>query len=324
MHNAGLGIRATLSSLAAQTFRDFETVIVDDGCTDESVEVARSADPSATIIHQENQGIVGALNTGLAHCRGEFIARIDCHDTAVPERLDLQVAALRADRDLGLVGGHVMLQEKGGRELGVCRFPISNDEALRELLNGRSPVLHTAAMIRKEVMKAAGGYDAFYDGREDVELWTRISLIAKMGNVDQVVMRSLSTTSGLSYDGMYKAPLIELALAERGQREHRGLTWRDEALRAQYACSIAERQTLMRKPRHLRRLRSTFYVKRAAFLHRSGSRLVAIQQFTRAVVEDPTYPRAWLGFFAAMFLPAAVYRRLVRTYKGITGDLRIT
>ena len=86
-------------------------------------------------------------------------------------------------------------------------------------------------MIRKSTLIEVGGYDVFYNGREDYELWCRISLISKLHNLDQVVTKSLSTTSGLSFNGMKLQPLMDLALIERFERKAKGISWKNKDLR---------------------------------------------------------------------------------------------
>ncbi|GAG05453.1 unnamed protein product, partial [marine sediment metagenome] len=171
MYNASAGVRPTLQSIINQTIDDYEVVIVDDGSTDDSVAIARGTFPEARIISQENAGITEALNHGLNHCRGEFIARLDCFDMSLPDRFENQVRAFENDLELGAVGGHMLLYEMDGFELGVCRFPISPEDTLAEILNGNAALPHTGAMIRKDYLLQIGGYDPFYNGREDVELW---------------------------------------------------------------------------------------------------------------------------------------------------------
>ena len=93
-----------LDSLRAQTFQDFELIVVDDGSHDDSAPIAEAH--GAHVLRQEQQGLVAALGRGRAAARGRFVARMDADDVALPERLALQVAALQ-DEGLDACGGAI-------------------------------------------------------------------------------------------------------------------------------------------------------------------------------------------------------------------------
>ena len=148
--------------------------MVNDGSTDNSIDIAKQVFPNAVVIDQSNQGITKALNAGIPFCNGEYISRIDCGDIALPTMLEAQVSIFQKYSEVGVVGGHIILIEKNGQEFGICEYPIDSKYILNELLNGKSPIIHSGAMIRKSVLNEVNGYDSFFDGREDFELWCRI------------------------------------------------------------------------------------------------------------------------------------------------------
>jgi len=103
-------LTACLASLARQTFTGWECVIVDDGSQDATGRIAleaASADSRYRVITTTHQGIVGALNEGLRHCRAPLVARMDADDVMHRRRLEEQVRALEQDRTLAGVGCHV-------------------------------------------------------------------------------------------------------------------------------------------------------------------------------------------------------------------------
>jgi glycosyltransferase involved in cell wall biosynthesis len=315
MFNAGDGVQITLSSIVEQTTNDFEVIIVDDGSQDNGSEIARSFMPEIKLVRQENLGITHALNTGLQHCEGDFIARIDCYDLAYRDRFEKQVQALIENPDLGAVGGHMMLYESDGTDLGLCRFPTSPEETEQEMLSGNYPLLHTGAMIRKERILEIGGYDPFYNGREDFDLWCRLSLVSQVSNVDSLVVRSLSTARGISYSSVYLFPLMELALKERNERVQRGLTWKNEALRLEYKKKIETLKRFEDSPQGRKRARAIFYGKRAGFLLRSDQRKAALKEYMNSMFSDISYPKAWAGIASALLFPNKIHVMLVRASK---------
>ena len=314
MYNAQNGIKKTLDSIHNQSFQDYEIIIVNDGSTDDSAEIVKKTSPGATLINQKNQGLTKALNNGLHHCRGKYIARIDCFDMAYPHRLEKQIEMLETNPEVGAVGGHIIYYEDGV-DIGLCKYPTSEDEIELEILSGNCPIPHSGVTIRKSALNAVGNYDPFYNGREDFELWSRLSLISKLRNVDAPIMRILSTPSGISFSGGKRNYLVSLALKERQGKKQYGITWQNTDLRleVQYHPTEAERSTDNEKDR--KKLLSIFYVKRAGFLLRSGSKKNAFREYIKSIQNDLFFTKAWLGIFRTVLIPHKVDRWLVNKYK---------
>src|SRR5919106_1718045 len=103
-YNASRTLPQTLKSLRAQTLREFDAVIVDDGSTDETAAIAASTgDDRIKVVTQRNAGVSAARNRGAAETRGEFLSFLDADDLWTPDKLASQLAALRASPDAGLV-----------------------------------------------------------------------------------------------------------------------------------------------------------------------------------------------------------------------------
>ena len=108
VYNCEEYLKESIQSILKQTFRDFELIIINDGSTDSSsaiIEEMRLCDDRITVLNQENEGIVVALNRGLAISRGLFIARMDGDDIAAPDRFKIQYEFLRRYPDVVVVGG---------------------------------------------------------------------------------------------------------------------------------------------------------------------------------------------------------------------------
>src|SRR3979490_879766 len=106
VRNGAAHLQSAVDSILAQTFTDFEFLIIDDGSTDATAEILRSLrDPRVRVVtHPQNRGLVPTLNEGLQLARGEFVARQDHDDLSYPDRLAKQVAHLRAHPDCVLLG----------------------------------------------------------------------------------------------------------------------------------------------------------------------------------------------------------------------------
>src|SRR5262249_47638860 len=111
VYNGERFVLEAVQSILAQTYRDFELIVVDDGSTDGTAGLlgrAQSADPRM-IVHRQrgNMGFKAALDAGFGRAKGEFIARLDADDVSLPERLERQVAFLDGRADVGAVGSAV-------------------------------------------------------------------------------------------------------------------------------------------------------------------------------------------------------------------------
>jgi len=175
-----------MRSVLAQTYRDFELVIVDDGSTDNTREVVEGfGDPRIRYVWQENQERSAARNRGVAEASAELVAFLDSDDLWFPEKLEVQLPLFRERRDVGLVYSYcVRIDERGDfpypqdflrDDTGVA---IQNMHA--DLLAGNA-VLTPSVIVKKEVFQAGGGFDRSLSTSEDWELWIRLSELCDFG-----------------------------------------------------------------------------------------------------------------------------------------------
>jgi glycosyltransferase involved in cell wall biosynthesis len=169
-YNGGGFLPQLLGSLARQTFRDFEIVIVDDGSTDAATRVALDAlDPSIRVIRQPNKGLSAARNAGIAAARADLVLTLDCDDMFEPPFLTEAVALLRAaPADVAMVLCHMTLAgaASGFLERHFNRFDL--------LFSNPIP---SGVLLRKAAWQAVGFYDeSMRDGYEDWEFYLRLML----------------------------------------------------------------------------------------------------------------------------------------------------
>jgi len=160
-YNGGRFLDGLLASLRAQTFQDFEVVIVDDGSTEEATLLKlKELESFARVVYQENRHLPGARNTGFREARAEIVLPLDCDDRLEPTFLDEVYIALRnAPDDVGFVFTHMRLA--GGIE-GIFRTHCNRFDQL--FLNHMAYCL----LVRKSAWQAVGGYDEnMRDGSED-------------------------------------------------------------------------------------------------------------------------------------------------------------
>jgi glycosyltransferase involved in cell wall biosynthesis len=182
-YNAQQTLGEALDSLLRQTLGDIEIIAVDDGSTDATAEIlhkAAGADARLRLFHIPHQGIVSALNSGLAACTAAYVARMDSDDLAHPERLERQAAYLDSHPETGVVSCRVSgyLGEEGHAGFGIYLEWINSlqsDADIRREIFVESPLPHPSVMVRRRLVEEVGGYQD-HGWAEDYDLWLRMYL----------------------------------------------------------------------------------------------------------------------------------------------------
>jgi Glycosyl transferase family 2 len=208
VHNDARFVGAAIDSVLAQTYQDFELVIVLDHSTDGSTEIVRSyGDPRIRVlVNDTHLGLTRTLNRGLAAIESEYVARLDADDIAYPERLEKQVAWLDAHPDVAILGVQAMPIDDNGRRLRRIEWwsfqwqrPASGP-GMEWFRMFDTPFVHTGVMFRRAVICGEfGGYDERYTLAQDAELWMRVSRKYRVENLAErlVAMRvHASSVSG--------------------------------------------------------------------------------------------------------------------------------
>jgi glycosyltransferase involved in cell wall biosynthesis len=172
-------LREAIESVLSQTFGDFELLLVDDGSTDGTADVAEAyGDQRIRVLRNErNLGQVPSLNRGLREARGEYVARLDADDVCLPDRLQRQLAVLDADPSVALVGTWMDVVDERGRLWARLRGHVRDyPEFLFAILADRYPWGHPSLMFRRDSVLELGGYDETLAPSEDKDLYRRLAL----------------------------------------------------------------------------------------------------------------------------------------------------
>jgi glycosyltransferase involved in cell wall biosynthesis len=160
--NGGAFLEGALASLRAQTYRDFEIIVVDDGSDDaETLRVLDGLGPEARLVRQDNLGLPAARNAGIAAAAGVLVLPLDCDDGIEPEFLERTVAALDADPDAGFAFSHLRL-------IGERQGVLAKDyNFFTQLFLNQLPY---CLLMHKQTWDRLGGYDeTMRRGYEDWE-----------------------------------------------------------------------------------------------------------------------------------------------------------
>ena len=184
VYNGERFLRCALDSLVSQTFTDFELIIVDDASTDRTPSILDDyTDPRLVrMANSENAGQTPSLNKGLQIARGELIARHDADDISHPERLRLQVEAMRSDRNLALLGTAYERIDRRGRLLEKVSPPTTNERLQKRLEEGNI-FCHGSVIMRRDLLEKVGGYNDYFSVTQDYDLWLRLAEHGELANL---------------------------------------------------------------------------------------------------------------------------------------------
>lgn len=189
-YNAEKYINEAIDSILAQTFTDFEFIIIDDGSTDSTCAIVESYSDSRIRFfkNEHNLGVAATLNRGLDLARGEYIARMDADDISLPTRFEKQAAYMDEHQDIVVCGtAYCMFGENISEQVIECTTDWRKAKA--ELLF--SPcVAHPSVMIRKKILENNSlRYEEKYEGTEDYVLWWRIAQYGKIAALQNILLK---------------------------------------------------------------------------------------------------------------------------------------
>jgi len=205
-----------LESVAKQTFQDFNVYIIDDASVDNSIEKIQSFinnNPEISISlfkHNNNLGGVQTLNQLISIASGEYIGLLNSDDVWLPNKLRLQVEYLLKNQDVGAVFTQADIVDDKFEPLSVTEYPFANvfmqknrssGEWLRRFFFEQNCLCHPSILIRKEIYKISGEYDARFRQLPDQHMWGRLLKVSKIHVIQKplVLLRwHLSNTSTIN------------------------------------------------------------------------------------------------------------------------------
>jgi len=192
VYNSEKYLAEAIESILAQTFNDFELIIVDDASEDSSAAISRSyADRDRRIQClqlERNMGAASARNAGLDAARGDFIAAMDADDVCLPERFRKQLDFLQAHPEIGVVGCSLQLFGETAPSHTFYLYPEEHCLIIFRILCTMGSGLGGAStMMRRDVLNAVGGYRANMRNRDDIDLWLRLARHTRFANLPDVL-----------------------------------------------------------------------------------------------------------------------------------------
>ncbi len=191
VYNGQAFLTRALDSICAQTYRDLEVVVVNDGSTDDTAQILdayQRKDSRVRVCHQDNQGLADALNRSCRLARGTYLARMDSDDIAYPNRIARQVDYLHRYQRIAVVGTQARLVSSDGKpSTFVTREPVSPAAVRRRLPDG-NVLVHPSVIMRREAYEQTTGYRRAVAPAEDYDLWLRIAQRHDIANLPDTLL----------------------------------------------------------------------------------------------------------------------------------------
>jgi glycosyltransferase involved in cell wall biosynthesis len=193
VYNGQRYVAESVESILAQTFTDFEFIMVDDGSTDDTLAILRryeSRDSRVKVISIPHGGIVDAANAGLNASRAPLIARVDADDITMPTRFEVQVRYMAEHPEVVCLGSRMYLMEPYGSVFDESHHKLTHEEIDAELLRGSGWVMpQPVAMMRREPVMKLGGYRNEYLWVEDLDLFLRLAEVGRLANLPEKLVK---------------------------------------------------------------------------------------------------------------------------------------
>lgn len=195
-YNAAPFLSSALESVLAQTYKNYELLVIDDGSTDATAAVVKRL-PIVRLLSQCHTGAGAARNRGIEASRGSLVAFLDADDIWMPSKLEKQVVFLQRHPDIGMaICEHTVLEEDGRERMSDKSVLFKGDTVKNIFLH--SDVATPTVIVRKQVFNKVGLFDESLLCAEDENLWMRIGMSYRIGLVGEplakVIIRSSSTS----------------------------------------------------------------------------------------------------------------------------------
>lgn len=202
-YNADRWLVEAIESVLAQSFKNFEFILVDDGSTDETCNIIKSyrdRDERIIAISKEHTNLSDSLNLGIAQARGEWIARLDADDLCGTTRLEEQINFVRNHTDVVLLGAGFLEIDEHSRVIKRQVYPTSHQTLLRHLERLQRFFPHSSAFYRADTARQTGGYNMRFSRPEDLQLWLKMSLRGQIACLPKLLVCIRKHAGQISHD----------------------------------------------------------------------------------------------------------------------------
>lgn len=274
-YNYGEYLAGAIESALGQTLTDIEVIVVDDGSTDDTLQVLDRYrdDRRVRVVQLDHSGQPAAKNAGIRQCRGEFVAFLDADDLWLPTKLEKQISLFRGDPELGVIHCRFQPMDEHGRLLMIMEErPMYRGWVLDKFIL-KPFVCFSSSMIRRTTLTELGCFDESLPLAIDYDLWLRASVRYRFDHLDERLVLYRSGHANLS----------------------RRLGERLECVRRIRRRAIADLESSGQLSASLRRLVWADHYTDTASIHAADGVMKAIAWYSRALAIRPWHWGAWRG-----------------------------
>ncbi len=207
--NAENYIAEAIESILAQSFHEFEFIIINDGSTDNTKQIIDSfSDERIISINKAHNGIAEALNIGLSIAKAPYIARFDADDICLTNRLELQFAFLNAHPEYIVCGSDAEYISENGEHLFNFKCASHTQDQIMQNIFSHCPFIHSSVMYRKDAVIKAGGYSPYAHNFEDYLLWVQLKQYGKFYNLQQQLIKVRFNPASTTIDEKWRGRLF--------------------------------------------------------------------------------------------------------------------
>lgn len=204
-YNSARYLSEAIDSVLAQSFKDFEILVIDDGSTDETQEVLRRYQSRVHCVRQPNSGVAIARNRGIEQSRGHYISFLDADDTWTASKLERQLAALVESKHHRICYSAFTVVRSDLTPIGVTRSRRQGDALEDLLLRGNVVATPSTVMAERALFIAAGGFDPALSQCADWDMWVRLAALSDFLYLDEPLVNYRQHGGNMSRN----APLLE-------------------------------------------------------------------------------------------------------------------
>jgi len=224
-YNAARYIAEAIESVLAQSYHDYEIIVVDDGSTDNTKEVLRPYMDRIRYFYKENGGVSSARNRGIQEARGEYIAFLDADDLWLPEKLKLQIEIMEQHPDFAMIHTDIKVIDVNGtllKESANKRRQSHNGMVFEEFFKTyRSLVMMSSALIRKSSIESMGLFDESLSVSEDYDFFLRFFWNYPVYLLDEPLVKYRITPGSISRSDKVKEVICRKQVIDRFVTQHK-------------------------------------------------------------------------------------------------------
>ena len=224
VYNAEKYLDEAVQSVLNQTFRDFEVIIIDDASKDSSWPIIQKYAASDSRIraykNEKNLKLSLTLNKGIGLASGKYIIRVDADDISLPDRFQKQIDYMEQNLQVGVSGGAMKMINGEGEPIGERKYSLT-DKDLRKRIFMFSPFSHPTLIIRKAILEKSGLFDHSFNPAEDYELYFRLGLYSKFGNLPDYIIKYRVLSNSMTGSRLKDMELKTIEVRKKYYKEYK-------------------------------------------------------------------------------------------------------